>query len=155
MNRLVGPFVGVHKREKRRKVRSMSDVTDEAMNAVVAEILDHDDLVNDPDWTTYALVAEVTDDSEVMAAFRYTEAGPPVPSQTLVDSRPLRRVRDATRGADEPPWRVCIVKIRRDPVQATWEFLTDEGATSWEVTTKNYQNLAHGLRPQPGDFQPP
>lgn len=136
----------------------MSDnmnVTAEAMNAVVAEILNHDDLVDDPDWDSYALVAEVGDDAEIMSAFRYTESGPPVPSKTLLDSRPLRILRDANRGVDGQQWRVCIVKIHRDTAQVTWDFLAGDDATPWEVTTDNYQNLAHGLRPQPGDFQTP
>ena len=51
----------------------------ELSQVIVGNILSGSAL-SDPEWDTYALVAEVTDASVKMTAFRYTESGPPVPT---------------------------------------------------------------------------
>lgn len=76
-----------------------NDVTAEVTNAVVAEILSHDDLANDGDWDTYALVAEVTDDAEIMAAFLHrlrtagavSDPGGQPPAAAVAGGHPRRR----------------------------------------------------------------
>ncbi len=52
----------------------------EFSQAIAGDILTLPEL-SDPEWDTYAMVAEVTDFSVKMVAYRYTASGPPVPTE--------------------------------------------------------------------------
>ena len=65
--------------------------------AIAADILTLPEL-SDPDWDTYSMVAEVTDFSVKMTAYRYTESGPPVPTEGPENSYVFIQLRNSTRG---------------------------------------------------------
>lgn len=108
--------------------------------------------LDDPEWDTFALVAEVTDYSCATTAYRYTESGPPVPTEPPENVDPYRRLRDATRGRAGEAWDLVCVKIRRDTASLVMDFASGESAQRWRVNSLNIAHLPELLRPRPEDF---
>jgi mutator family transposase len=128
---------------------AMAEISD----AIVAGILASPEL-SDPEWDTYSLVAEVSDDVVRVAAYRYSASGPPVSTEPPEDDDDLFwDLRDATRGVDGQAWDVVLVKIRRDTAQLVMNFVAGDGAEIWRVRPDNMASLPESLRPRPEDFQ--
>jgi hypothetical protein len=125
----------------------------ELSQVIAGDILTLSEL-SDPEWDTYSLVAEVSDYSVKMTAFRYTESGPPVPSEGPENSYVFVQLRDRTRGPDGQAWDVVLVKIHRDTANLVMNFATGEAADMWRVTPANMAHLPESLRPRREDFQP-
>ena len=93
----------------------MSDDSAAAMaelsQVIAGDILTMPEL-SEPEWDTFSMVAEVTDDSVAMTAYRYTESGPPVPTAEPENDDLFWELRDRTRGTDGEAWDVVD---RQDP----------------------------------------
>ena len=124
----------------------------ELSQVIAREILTRPDL-SDPEWDTYALVAEVTDSSVKMTAYRYSETGPPVPTELPDDSYVFVQLRDRTRGVDGQAWDVVVVKIHRDTANLVMNFVSGDAADLWRVTPENMGHLPESLRPRREDFE--
>lgn len=124
----------------------------ELSQAIAADILTLPDL-SDPEWDTYSLVAEVSDDSVKITAFRYTESGPPVSTAEPENDDLFWDLRDRTRGTDGESWDVVIVKIHRDTASLVMNFVSGAAADMWRVTPENMAHLPESLRPRPEDFE--
>lgn len=124
----------------------------EISDAIVAGILTSPDL-SDPEWDTYALVAEVSDDAVRMTAYRYSESRFPVPTEGPDDLDLFWDLRDATRGGDGQAWDVVLIKIRRDTAQLVMNFVAGDAAEIWRVRPDNMASLPESLRPRPEDFE--
>ena len=127
---------------------AMAEISD----AIVAGILTLPEL-SDPEWDTYSLVAEVSDDAVGMTAYRYSESGPPVSTEGPDDDDLFWDLRDATRGADGQAWDVVLIKIRRDTPELVMNFVAGDAAEIWRVRPENMASLPESLRPRPEDFQ--
>lgn len=123
----------------------------ELSQAIAADILTLPDL-SDPEWDTYSMVAEVTDDYVAITAYRYTESGPPVPSAEPENDDLFWELRDRTRGSDGEAWDVVLVKIHRDTANLVMNFVSGADADMWRVTPENMPRLPELLRPRPEDF---
>lgn len=125
----------------------------ELSQAIAADILTLPEL-RDPDWDAYSMVAEVTDFSVKMVAYRYSEAGPPVPTPGPANSYAFIQLRDRTRGIGGETWDVALAKIHRDSANLVMNSVSGEAAELWRVTPGNLAHLRESLRPRPQDFQP-
>ncbi|MFT4164589.1 MAG: hypothetical protein QM650_05055 [Microlunatus sp.] len=108
--------------------------------------------LDDPEWDTFSLVAEVADDRCATTAYRYTESGPPVPTEPPENDDLYEQLRDVTRGPDGEAWDVVCVKIRRDTASLVMDFASGESAQRWRVKPLNIAQLPELLRPRPEDF---
>lgn len=108
--------------------------------------------LEEPEWDTYSLVAEVGDASVKMVAYRYAEGGPPVPTSLPEDSYVFIELRNRTRGDNGAAWDVLLVKIHRDTMGLVMNFVSGEAADAWRVTPENIARLPEALRPRPEDF---
>jgi hypothetical protein len=124
----------------------------EISQAIAADILALPEL-SDPEWDTYSLVAEVTDDMVHMTAYRYSESGPPVATDMPENDDLFWDLRDATRGTDGDAWDVVLVKIHRDTAQLVMNFVSGDAAEIWRIRPDNIASLAEALRPRPDDFR--
>jgi hypothetical protein len=125
----------------------------ELSQVIAGEILNSEELT-EPEWDTYALLADVTDNSVKMTAFRYTESGPPVATPLPANSYPFIELRERTRGTDGEAWDVVVVKIHRDTANLVMNFVSGEAAEMWRVTPENMAHLPESLRPRREDFEP-
>ncbi len=123
----------------------------ELSQAIAGEILTLPEL-SEPEWDTYSMVAEVSDDRVGTTAYRYTESGPPLPSKGPGDLDLFRQLRERTRGNNGAAWDVVLVKIHRDTVNMVMDFFSGEAADRWRVNLQNIANLPEALRPRPEDF---
>ena len=121
--------------------------------AIATDILTLPEL-SDPDWDTYSMVAEVSEFSVKMTAFRYSESGPPVPTEGPQNSYTFIQLRDRTRGIHGEQWDVVLAKIHRGTANLVMNFVSGEAADLWRVTPGNIAHLRESLRPRPQDFQP-
>jgi hypothetical protein len=124
----------------------------EISQAIAGDILTLPEL-SDPEWDTYSMVAEVSDDAVKMTAFRYTESGPPVSTDVPDDDDLFWELRDRTRGTDGQAWDVVLVKIHRDTASLVMNFASGDAADMWRVTPANMAHLPESLRPRREDFQ--
>lgn len=127
----------------------------ELLEQIVGEILTQSEIVDDPAWDSYALTAEVLDDSAIMSAFRYAGDGPPQPTRPPGQTNPLHALRNAARDADGATWDVMVLKLHRDTAQVAVEFLYGSDAEPYVSNSENYQRLAVELRPSAADFERP
>lgn len=119
--------------------------------AITHDILSQPELA-DPEWDTYALVAQVTDFSVGITAYRYTESGPPVPTHGPENSHLFIELRQRTRGIDGAAWDVVIIKIHRDTANLVMNFVSGEAADMWRITPQSIGRLPEALRPRHEDF---
>lgn len=131
------------------RASAMADLT----QAIAHGILTLPEL-DEPDWDTFSLAAEVTDDYVAMTAYRYTQDGPPVSTEEPEDDDPYWDLRELSRGADGQTWDVVLVKIHRDTANLVLAFLSGADADRWRITPANMEHLAEALRPRPEDFEP-
>lgn len=124
----------------------------EISQAIAGEILSMP-VLSEPEWDTYAMVAEVTDDAVKITAYRYTDDGPPKPTRHPMVFDLFRELRDRTRGNDGEVWDVAIVKIHRDTAQLVVNFVSGDAADMWRVNPANIDSLPELLRPRAEDFQ--
>jgi hypothetical protein len=122
------------------------------LSAIVHDILELPDLVDDPQWDAYSTVVEVTDDAVAASAFRYAADVPPIPSPAPRDLGAFRRLRHSMRSGAPHSWAVCIVKIDRDSARSTVNFVDPEAAGLWRITPSTYGRIAEALRPVAADF---
>lgn len=108
--------------------------------------------LRDPAWDTYAMVAEVSDFSVKMTAYRYTEFGPPVPAAAPADSFVFIQLRDRIRATRGEAWDVVIVKLHRETRSLMMDFASGASADRWRVTPANMTHLPEALRPGVDDF---
>lgn len=120
---------------------------------IAADILSLPEL-GGPDWDTYSMVAQVSDFSVKMTAFRYAGSGPPIPTGGPANSYVFIQLRDRTRGVDGRAWDVALVKLRRDTADLVVNFVSGDAADLWQVTPGNIARLPEALRPRPEDFLP-
>lgn len=125
----------------------------EISQAIAGDILTLPELSDDPDWDTYSLVAEVSDDRVAMTAYRYTESGPPIATDGPENDDLFWDLRDKTRGVNGEAWDIVLVKIHRDTVNMVMNFVSGPGADLWRVNPENIDRLPEALRPRPEDFQ--
>jgi hypothetical protein len=109
-------------------------------------------VLSDPEWDTYALVADVSDEATKLTAYRYTQAGPPVPTPYPMAFDLFRELRDRTQGDDGKMWDIAIVRIHRDTAQLVVNFVAGDAAAMWRISPANIDNLPELLRPRPEDF---
>lgn len=125
----------------------------ELAQAIAADILALPEL-GAPDWDTFAMVAEVSDDSvTMMSSFRYTESGPPVPTPPPGCFDLFRELHDKTRGTGGEAWDAVLVKIDRGTASLVMDFASGEAAETWRVTPQNLTQVREALRPHPEDFR--
>lgn len=124
----------------------------EISQAIAGDILTLPEL-SDPEWDTYSMVAEVSDDAVKTVAYRYTESGPPVSTAPPENDDLFWELRDTTRGTNGEAWDVVLVKIHRDTASLVLNFAAGEAADMWRVTPENIARLPELLRPRPEDFQ--
>jgi hypothetical protein len=98
------------------------------------------------------MAAEVSDSIVRLTAYRYTEAGRPVPTDYPMVFDVFKELRDRTRGTDGETWDVAIVKIHRDTAQLVMNFVSGDAADMWRINPANIDNLPELLRPRPEDF---
>jgi hypothetical protein len=108
--------------------------------------------LSEPEWDTYSMVAEVSDDTCKVTAYRYTETGPPVSTDVPDNDDLFWELRDKTRGADGEAWDVLLVKIHRDTASLAMNFVSGESADMWRITPENMDLLPELLRPRREDF---
>ena len=125
----------------------------EFSQAIAGDILTLPEL-SDPDWDTYSMAAEVSENMCKLMAFRYTESGPPVPTEPLKNEDLLWDLQEKTRGTNGEAWDVVLVKIHRDTAQLVLNFVRGESADMWRIIPENMDHLPESLRPRPEDFQP-
>jgi hypothetical protein len=106
-------------------------------------------LLVEPDWDTYSMVAEVSDGSVRVAAFRYTEVGPPVPTAAPGCEALVRELHRRTFDAHGQPWDVVLVQVRREAPDVGVTFSSGGAADEWRVRPQNL-GLAEALRRLPG-----
>lgn len=123
----------------------------ELSQAIVGDILTLPEL-SEPDWDTYSMVAEVTDDMVAMTAYRYTESGPPVSTEEPENDDLFWDLRDQTRGVNGEAWDIVLVKIHRDTASLVMNFVSGAAADLWRITPDNMDRLPEALRPRPEDF---
>jgi hypothetical protein len=128
-------------------------VIDELSQAIAGEILTLPEL-SDPAWDTYAMVAEVDENRVGVTAYRYTESGPPVATESPDNTFLFWQLRDETQGPDGHTWDVVIVKIHRDTANLVLDFVSGAEAEPWRVNPANIMSLPEKLRPRPEDFGP-
>lgn len=124
----------------------------ELSEAIAGSILTLPEL-SDPEWDTYSMVAEVSDDACKVTAYRYTESGPPVSTDAPDDDDLFWELRDRTRGDDGAAWDVVLVKIHRDTASLAVNFVAGDAADMWRITPENMDALPELLRPRREDFQ--
>jgi len=124
----------------------------EISQALAGEILTMPDL-SDPEWDTYAMIAEVSDEAVGVTAYRYTETGPPKPTRHPEVYGLFRELHERTRGTDGEAWDIAIMKIHRDTAQLVMNFVSGEAAQMWRITPENIGNLPEMLRPRAEDFE--
>jgi hypothetical protein len=120
--------------------------------AIAADILSLPEL-SVPEWDTYSLLAEVSDDVVSMTAYRYTESGSPVPTDMPEDDDKFWDLRDATRGIDGQAWDVVLIKVHRETARLVMNFVSGDAAEIWRIRPENMAHLAEALRPRPEDFE--
>lgn len=123
----------------------------ELSQAMVGEILTMPDL-SDPDWDTYAMVAEVDDFRVGVIAYRYPAAGPPKPTRPPAVADLVHELWDRTRGRNGATWDVLVLKIHRDTAQLAIDFVSGADADNWRITPTNINSLPELARPHPSDF---
>jgi hypothetical protein len=124
----------------------------EISQAIAGDILSLPEL-SDPEWNTYSMVAEVSDDAVAITAYRYTESGPPVSTAEPENDDLFWDLRDQTRGTDGEAWDVVLVKVQRDTATLVMNFVSGDAADMWRVTPENMAHLPESLRPRPEDFE--
>lgn len=129
------------------QVNAMSELS----QAIAGAILTLPEL-SDPEWDTISVLAEVTDSSVKSTAYRYTESGPPVPTNPPENTYLFIQLRDRTRGDGGAAWDIVIVKIHRDSGQLVLNFVSGDAADMWRVNPANMEHLAESLRPRAEDF---
>jgi hypothetical protein len=120
---------------------------------VVADLLASPEL-SESDWDTFSMCAEVSEDQLGVTAYRYTEAGPPVPTEPAeeVDDR-IWDLWDSTRGTDGSTWNVLLLKLHRESGELAVDFVSGEAADRWRITPENMETLPEALRPRPEHFK--
>lgn len=133
----------------------MSDEQAEAMmrftQAVGGAILSLPDLA-EHEWDTFALAAEVTDDSCAMTAYRYTSGGPPVSVEPPESDDDFWDLRDATHGPNGETWEVAVVKVDRATMGLVTEFYSGQDADRFRLAPETMETIAEALRPTAADF---
>ena len=130
-----------------------ADVMARFTRAIAADILSSPEL-SDSEWDTYTLLAEVSDDVVTTTAYRYSDAGPPVPTDPPEDDDDnLWDLRDATRGVDGQVWDVVLIKIHRETGRLVMNFVSGDAAEIWRIRPENVAHVAEALRPRPEDFR--
>lgn len=123
----------------------------EIAQALARDILSLPELAH-PGWDSYAMVAEVTDDSVAATAYRYPPSGPPLSTEPPEDDELLWDLRDGMRGPDGRTWEVAIVKIHRETAGLVIDFKSGADADPWRVTPANIEHLPESLRPRADEF---
>lgn len=123
----------------------------EISQALAGEILTMPDL-SDPEWDTYALLADVSDEAVRLTAYRYTEAGPPRATRFPKVFDLFRELRERTQGDEGAMWDIAILKIHRDTAQLVMNFVRGDAAELWRINPGNIDNLPELMRPRPEDF---
>ena len=126
----------------------------EIPQAIAEDILTMPELVNDPGWDTFSMVAEVTDLHVAVTAYRDTGSGPPVSTSEPEHDELFEELRERTRGTNGEAWDVAIVKIHGDTANLVMNFVSGEGAEMWRIIPENTEHLPELLRPRPEDFLP-
>jgi hypothetical protein len=142
-------------RGSRDRVRNgdAADALARFSQAIAADILRSPEL-SDPDWDTYTLLAEVSDEVVTTTAYRYTDGGPPVATDPPEDDDDnLWDLRDATRGIDGQAWDVVLIKLDRDTGRLVMNFVSGDAAEIWRIGPENVAHVSEALRPRPEDFQ--
>jgi hypothetical protein len=106
----------------------------------------------DGDWESYAMAAEVTDDSIKVSAYRYTAAGEVLATEPPENDDEFWDLRDATRGPDGQAWDVAVVKVDRATSGMAVEFLAGAGADPYRVEPGTIDSLPELIRPTAADF---
>jgi len=120
--------------------------------AIAADILTLPEL-SAPEWDTYSLLVEVSDDAVAMTAYRYTASGPPISTDMPEDDDKFWDLRNATRGIDGQAWDVVLIKIHRDTARLVMNFVSGDAAEIWRIRPENMDHLAEAMRPRPEDFE--
>jgi hypothetical protein len=128
-----------------------AEALSEFSQAIAREILTMP-VLSDPEWDTYALAADVSDEATKLTAYRYPEAGPAVPTPYPMAFDLFADLRERTQGDDGQKWDVAIVRIHRDTAQLVVNFVAGDAAAMWRISPENIDNLPELLRPRPEDF---
>jgi hypothetical protein len=128
----------------------------EILNTILESLLEEQVLVDDPDWDTVAVLAEVAPAVVSLTAYRYTGDGSAQP--TPLRGTKLQLFKDhqaATAAPDGTRWQVCIVKVDRDSARVAVSYVYGDEAEQWTITPATFQHIAEQLRPRPEDFVNP
>ena len=123
------------------------------INDIVKSLLDEEVLANDPDWTTFSIMVEVTPEMVDASAYRYA-AGVPGRATPIsnTDLELFAELQESTKGPDDATWTTCILKIDRDSGRGAVNFVYGEDAAIWRITPDNVQHAIENLRPRAEDF---
>ena len=123
----------------------------EFSQAIAADILALPGSI-DPDWETFAALVEVSANSVVITAYRYTESGPPVSVDGPLDDDLFRALHDRIRNIQGEVWDVVVVKLHRPSGRLVLDFEFGRAAEGRRLTTANRDHLPESLRPRPEEF---
>jgi hypothetical protein len=125
----------------------------EILSTITHEVLEERAVVDDPKWDTLTVLATVTPEMVGMTAYRYTHAGPGLPTPLRgTDLQRFRDLRAATAAPDGTRWEMCIIKIDRDSARVAVNFVYGDQADQFRITPDSVREVTERLRPQPTDF---
>lgn len=130
--------------------RDLEEVGDQ----VVQEIWAVDELRDDPDWESMAMVVEVDDHRCAISAYRYAGSGRPLPTEEPEVDDLFWDLRDRARDEGGPVWDVVVVRFDRATGRVALRFLQGTEAALFRVTPANIGHLPESIRPRPDDFGP-
>jgi hypothetical protein len=124
----------------------------EILSDIIDGVLDEPAL-EDSNWDSFVVLANITPDSGELSAFRYTASTVrmmQITELSMIDD--FGELQEATTAPDGATWQVCIVKVDRDTARAVVEYVYPPDAEAWEITPENFAEVGERLRPQPSDF---
>lgn len=104
---------------------------------------------DDSAWSTLALAAEVAEGMVRIAAYRYAESGPPIPTRPPGIYDLVRELHERSRAEGAEPWDVVRVTFARDTGSVELEFVPPSDTDRWRISPENLDRLPEALRPEP------
>ena len=126
--------------------------TKDALVRAIGELLLRDIATAGHDLDGYALIASYTDNGvRRVSGFGYRDGEPPLAAtpKTEVDAIAARldELREATQVANEAPWTVCVIQLRRAGGKLHAEFVYEDAA-QWAITPATLDAVAKRARPR-------
>jgi hypothetical protein len=124
----------------------------EILSDIIDGVLDEPAL-EDSNWTSLVVVANITPESGELSAFRYTPVSVrmmQITELSMIDD--FGELQEATTAPDGVTWQVCVLKVDRDTARAVVDYVYPADADAYDVTPENFAEIGERLRPKPADF---